>query len=198
MNHWRNKAVGRANIGLNILVVFLFLTQGIYTLRSLRKSYLHPNINSYYVPTSSNIGVRYLSFILLASLLYLTYVYVRQAYTKRDLRKAFDLFLHTTIVLVLSSELINWMELAHSTQSDKLGLSILWGVYALFLVGLGLWKQQQHLRIAGMVLFGITLIKLFFYDIAHLNTIAKTVVLVSLGILLLLISFLYNKYRERV
>ena len=183
---------------MNVLGIILFLTQGIYTLRLLRNSYLHPEIDRFYVPTISNISVRYVGLVLLAALLYLTYAYVRRAYTKRDLRKAFDLFLHTTIVLVLSSELINWMELAHSTQSDKLGLSILWGVYALLMVGLGIWKRQQHLRIAGMVLFGITLIKLFFYDIAHLDTISKTVVLVSLGVLLLLISFLYNKYRERV
>ena len=198
LNQWRNKPLGRFNIGLNIAGIVLFLTQGIYTLRVLRTSYLNPDSTGYYLPTNGHIGIRYISFILLGALLYLTYAYVRQAYTKRDIRKAFDLFLHATIVLVASSELINWMDLAHSTQSDKLALSILWGIYALFMVGLGLWKQQQHLRIAGMVLFGITLIKLFFYDIAHLDTIAKTVVLVSLGILLLLISFLYNKYRERV
>ncbi len=198
LNIWRNKPLDRVNIGLNIAGIILFLTQGIYTLRTLRASYLNPDNTGYYLPTNSNIGIRYISFILLGTLLYLTYEYVRRAYTKRDISKAFDLFLHTTIVLVASSELINWMELAHSTQSDKLGLSILWGIYALGLVGLGLWKQEQHLRIAGMVLFGITLIKLFFYDIAHLDTIAKTVVLMSLGILLLLISFLYKKYRERV
>ncbi|MDR2848905.1 MAG: DUF2339 domain-containing protein [Bacteroidales bacterium] len=47
-----------------------------------------------------------------------------------------------------------------------------------------------------MALFGVTLIKLFLYDIAHLNGIAKTIVFVSLGILLLIISFLYNKYKH--
>jgi uncharacterized membrane protein len=47
-----------------------------------------------------------------------------------------------------------------------------------------------------MALFGITLVKLFFYDIASLNTISKTIVFVSLGILLLIISFLYNKYKH--
>ncbi len=46
-----------------------------------------------------------------------------------------------------------------------------------------------------MALFAITLGKLFFYDISHLNTIAKTIVFVVLGVLLLVISFLYNKYK---
>lgn len=51
------------------------------------------------------------------------------------------------------------------------------------------------MRVGAIVLFGITLIKLFFYDISHLNTIAKTIVFVSLGVLLLIISFLYTKYK---
>jgi len=75
------------------------------------------------------------------------------------------------------------------------GLSILWGLYALVLVGIGIYKKKKHLRIAAMALFGVTLAKLFLYDITQLNTIAKTVVMVSLGILLLIFSFLYNKFQ---
>ncbi|WP_205944086.1 DUF2339 domain-containing protein [Pedobacter sp. HDW13] len=59
-------------------------------------------------------------------------------------------------------------------------------------------KNKKHLRIGAMVLFGITLIKLFVYDIAYLSTISKTIVFVSLGILLLIISFLYNKYKHLI
>lgn len=40
--------------------------------------------------------------------------------------------------------------------------------------------------------------KLFFYDIAELDTISKTIVFVSLGISLLIISFLYNKYKNLI
>ncbi|MEJ7676785.1 MAG: hypothetical protein WKG06_02685 [Segetibacter sp.] len=47
-----------------------------------------------------------------------------------------------------------------------------------------------------MILFSVTLFKLFFYDLASLSTISKTIVLVLLGILLLFASFLYNKYKD--
>jgi uncharacterized membrane protein len=90
------------------------------------------------------------------------------------------------------------MELSGSTQSNKLGLSILWGIYALLLISLGIWKTRQHLRIGAIALFSVTLIKLFFYDISHLNTISKTIVFLSLGILLLIISFLYNKFKHLI
>jgi uncharacterized membrane protein len=115
---------------------------------------------------------------------------------KLDMKPAFDFLLHVSIIWIASSELINWMDIAHSTQSYKLGLSILWGLYSLFLIALGIWKKNKPLRIGAIALFGITLIKLFTYDIAHLDTIAKTIVFVSLGVLLLLISFLYNKYKH--
>jgi uncharacterized membrane protein len=114
------------------------------------------------------------------------------------LRIVFDILLHIAIVWLASSELLNLMDLGGSTQSNKLGLSILWGVYALALIVLGIWRHQKHLRICAIVLFGITLIKLFFYDITDLNTIAKTIVFVSLGVLLLIISFLYQKYRKEI
>ena len=85
-----------------------------------------------------------------------------------------------------------------SDASYKLALSILWGVYALFLVVIGIWKNKKHLRIGAIIIFTLTLVKLFAYDISHLNTISKTIVFVSLGILLLIISFLYNKYKANI
>ena len=82
------------------------------------------------------------------------------------------------------------------SQSYKLELSILWGAYSLLLIMLGIWKKKKHLRLGAIGLFAVTLVKLFFYDISQLETIAKTIVFVSLGILLLIISFLYNKYKH--
>jgi uncharacterized membrane protein len=118
--------------------------------------------------------------------------------TSSKLVSAFDLLLYTSVLWILSSELIAWLDIMKSTQEYKLGLSILWGVYALLLTILGIWKKLKHLRIFAIVLFGITLIKLFFYDISHLETIPKTIVFVSLGVLLLVISFLYNKYKHKI
>jgi uncharacterized membrane protein len=83
-------------------------------------------------------------------------------------------------------------------ESNKLGLSILWGLYAISLIIIGIIKRKKHLRIFAIGLFGLTLIKLFIYDIAELGTIQKTVVFVSIDILLLISSFLYNKYTKLI
>ena len=117
---------------------------------------------------------------------------------KKDLTVIFDYLLYISLLWIISSELINILSLLGLTDSYKLGLSIVWGIYSLFLISLGIAKNKKHLRIGAMVLFGITLIKLFVYDISYLSTISKTIVFVSLGILLLIISFLYNKYKHLI
>jgi uncharacterized membrane protein len=106
----------------------------------------------------------------------------------------FDAILYLTGFIVASCELVNLMGQYRVPDATKLGLSILWGVYALMMIVIGIAKTKKYLRVAAIVILGVTLVKLFFYDVADLGTIPKTVLFVSLGTLLLLISFLYNKY----
>ena len=107
-----------------------------------------------------------------------------------------EFMMHISLLWVVSSELVDWMHVFNSKQVYKLALSILWGIYSLGLISYGIWKKKSHLRIGAISLFGVTLIKLFVYDLQHMSTISKTVVFLALGILLLIISFLYNKYKS--
>ena len=191
----RNKQLGLINLGLIVLSIVVFLTQGLYTLSELRETYLEQTLSQYYQRDIFNLLIRYISFTFFALTIVAFYKYVREDFIQKDFRIAFDFILHISIIWIISSELISWMDIAESTQSYKLGLSILWGIYSLLLIMLGIWKKKKHLRILAIILFGDTLIKLFFYDISHLETVAKTIVFVSLGVLLLIISFLYNKFK---
>ncbi|WP_423128589.1 DUF2339 domain-containing protein [Gaoshiqia sp. Z1-71] len=192
----RDEKPGYINLGLNVLTIIIFLTQGLYTLSELRESYLTQNLSEYYQRGVFNIGIRYLSGAFMALALTACYQYIRSGFIRQDFRIAFDFLLYGSVLWMASSEIINWMDLAGSTQSYKLGLSIGWGTYSLLLIVLGIWKKKKHLRVGAITLFGVTLVKLFFYDISHLDTLAKTIVFISLGILLLIISFLYNKYKH--
>lgn len=194
----KNLQLGMINLGLSAVVIIFFLFEVLFVLSELRDSYLVENLSEYYKASAFNIVIRYISFGFVSGLLYISYLYIHNEYQRSDLKLIFNLFLHFTVLWIASSELINWLDISGSTQSYKLGLSILGGVYALFLITLGIWKRRKYLRIGAIVLFGITLIKLFFYDISDLDTISKTIVFVSLGILLLIISFLYNKYRSTI
>ncbi len=194
----KNRLLGTVNLALNMLVVFAFLTLGLYLLSELRTRYLEQVLAAYYDIGKFYLGIRYVSFIFFAGVIFSTYTYCRQEFMRINLNNAFEIFLHFTLIWLLSSELFHWMDIAGHSNAYKMNLSILWGAYSLLLVILGIWKQKKQLRIGGISLFGVTLIKLFFYDLANLDTISKTIVLVSLGLLLLIISFLYNKYNKQI
>ncbi len=191
----KSRDLGLISFSLSVLVLFVFLIQGLYDFSELRESYLEQTLAKHYQHGLINLWLRYVSFLFVALTLLTVYRFTKQNSAQSFFKLGFDFLLHTTILWITSSELIHWLDIAKYEQSYKLGLSILWGVYALFLIVLGIWKKNKPLRIGAICLFGITLFKLFFYDISHLNTISKTIVFVTLGLLLLIISFLYNKYK---
>jgi uncharacterized membrane protein len=193
---FKNSYLGYVNLVLNVFAIMVFFSGSLLAISQLRTSFLEQTFSQYYQISSFNLGIRYISLVFFSTTLFACYKYIQQNYISKDLKIAFDFVLHMSILWTASSELINWMEIARSTQSYKLGLSILWGFYSLLLIVRGIWKSKKHLRIGAIALFAVTLVKLFFYDIMELETIAKTIVFVLLGVLLLVISFLYNKYKS--
>lgn len=194
----KSQALGFVNLAFNVVVIVSYLTAGLIMMGILRKHYLSQTGMMGSHPDDFCIWIRYISLVFFVVLLYCCRELSRQGFLQIDLTRHYDILLHLSVVWILSSELVNWMTIAGSTQSFKLGLSILWGIYALLIVILGIWKKKKHLRIGAIVLFGATLLKLFFYDLSNLDTISKTIVFVSLGVLLLIISFLYNKYTSMI
>lgn len=193
----KSKELATANVIINLVTILAFLTQGLFVLSELRAAYIF-QVDKYFTSGSMNIGIRYIALAFFTLLITSCYQLSKSEIYKVKFKKAFDYLLYIAILWVLSSELLHILELSGLQTGNKLGLSILWGVYALFLIGMGLWKNKKYLRIGAIALFGVTLIKLFFYDISSLDTISKTIVFVSLGVLLLIISFLYNKYKHLI
>lgn len=194
----KSQILSTANLILNGLSIAMFLTIGIYLFSILQDNYIKQTYAEYYVTGNFNIIIRYISYLFLALSLFIMYKYIKREEYAGQYNNIFDFLLHISILCILSSEFVHLMNIMQTGKSFKLGLSIIWGVYSFILVVLGIWKQKKHLRIGAFLLFGFTLIKLFMYDIAHLNTIFKTIVFLSLGLLLLTISFLYNKYKNEI
>ena len=178
-----------ASLAINAVVIATFLTMGLYELSQLRYTFLNDSANRYFF-RDGNIAIRYLGIALMIPLLIINMRHMKHEFFTPTLKKAEKILLHLAILILLSSELVHWLDMALVENSFKLGLSILWGAYALFLIVLGLWKNQGHLRIAAIVLFAVTLVKLFVYDMADMSTISKTIVMIILGVLLLVASFL--------
>jgi len=192
----KSRALGITQLGLSVLTLLLFLTSGLFLLSELRDSFIDYQSYQDGIAKGMYIGLRYISFVLLALFLIIIHKSLKQEFMAVKADMIFDVVLVGVIGWVVTSELLHWLDLAGVSNTYKLWVSILWGVYALLLIAAGIWKKKKHLRICAILLFSITLLKLFFYDIAHLNTLSKTIVFVSLGILLLVVSYLYNRFKN--
>jgi hypothetical protein len=196
MRFIKNQFLLYVSLVINALVIFTFITTGLLELSELRNSYLTQDMAQYYYRDYGHIIIRYISLSFILPLLWINYRYLKNEIFTDQFKQTERILFHVVLLALLSSELVHWLELARIENSFKLALSILWGSYALFLIIVGLLKNVKSIRMAAMILFGVTLIKLFLYDMADMTTIAKTIVMIILGVLLLVSSFLYNKYKQ--
>ena len=81
-------------------------------------------------------------------------------------------------------------------QGGHTAVSAVWGTLGLVLLYLGLRRRVSGLRIAGFVLFGISLGKLFLYDLARLSSITRAASFLAVGAVLLLGGLLYQHLGE--
>ena len=77
----------------------------------------------------------------------------------------------------------------------KIGFPILWGLLAFAYLFIGMKKQNKTLRVAALALIAITLLKLFIFDIKDASEAGKIVAFIILGVVLLIISFMYQKIK---
>jgi uncharacterized membrane protein len=81
-------------------------------------------------------------------------------------------------------------------DSQRTGYTILWGAFAFTLIYLGFRWQSKQVRIIAISLFALTLLKLFLFDLRNLSEGGKIAAFISLGIILLIISFMYQRLKK--
>jgi uncharacterized membrane protein len=75
-------------------------------------------------------------------------------------------------------------------------LSITWSAYATLLIVVGLRRQCAPIRYFAIVVFAITILKVFAIDLAALERIYRVLSIIGLGVLLLMSSYLYQRSRH--
>jgi uncharacterized membrane protein len=81
--------------------------------------------------------------------------------------------------------------------AGQLSLSLLWSAYAGALTAAGFRYQVRALRVAGLILFGITLLKAMVIDISELREFYRIVALLILGLVLLGVAWKYQRSLRR-
>ena len=79
-----------------------------------------------------------------------------------------------------------------------IGYPIIWGIASLLIMINGLRKKNRMLRIISLTIFGIIILKLFVFDIRYISAGGKVAAFVILGVIMLLVSFLYQKLKKIV
>lgn len=72
--------------------------------------------------------------------------------------------------------------------------TISWALFALGLLGLGIWKRQRHIRYPGLGLLAVALLKLFLHDLANIESIYRIGALIVVAIIALAASYLYQRF----
>lgn len=152
----------------------------------------------------SDFDVHWISDIILLLLFY-RLINVYKVYY-RQLSKALVWIISAAIISFFSAELCLLIETIFSNTRTtvyhiqivyvKTGLPILWGMCSFALMWLGMHNKQKTLRIISLTLFSITLVKLFLYDITNIPVAGKIAAFFCLGILLLIVSFMYQKVKK--
>lgn len=77
--------------------------------------------------------------------------------------------------------------------AQQLGLSVLWTLYAGGLIAIGLKRRSPLLRWQALALFALVVAKVFLYDLSSLDRIYRIISFLVLGVLLLGVSFAYQR-----
>jgi len=159
----------------------------------------------------TNKGVLFLSHwtgaAVLLWLLYAVIIYIFNDTSSKwnEYKPAFTWVAAASVIILLSAEMYHivlWTNYRDATDWSwyenlyyKAMLSILWGVCSFAMMWLGMKKNFRPLRIISLSLFTVTLLKLFLYDIINIPPGGKIAAFILLGVLLLVISFMYQRLK---
>lgn len=202
--------IGRFKQSALIQKVFLFLGSiGLFLFVLLARDLLYGILNDIHIPNVSSNNFYYCHFILTGLVCAILFILERKKhvlltnYYTTYLTALISIF--ALIVLTLELDLISGFVFKtdydlttiykHTTTE---GYTILWTVYSFILMLWGMRRNHQIIRITALGIFSITLIKLFAFDIREISEAGKIIAFILLGVLLLVISFMYQKLKELI
>ena len=111
------------------------------------------------------------------------------------------------LLVAISLEIEQWYEMAlidnrqpfpDMRMARMATFSIVWAIYAASVVAGGFVLRYRLLRILGLVAFVPILLKVFLVDLGSLDLLPRVLALAVLGMMLLGVSFLYQKFTARL
>ncbi len=89
-------------------------------------------------------------------------------------------------------------KIAALENAKQLSLSLVWLVYAAVIMAVGFVQRLRVVRLVALGLAGIAILKIFLYDLSFLTTPYRIGSFIGLGVVLLLVSYLYQRFKDRI
>ena len=153
---------------------------------------------------------RFLTFLfVIATALLMVWLYYRNREVmdkgERSLPVMLTLGANFLMIWALSWEALDWLSRRYATVpynmpdgTDSLILSGVWAMYGVLMLIGGILRRYRPARLMGVVILGIVILKSFLYDVWILEKVYRIIAFLGLGALLLVASYLYQRYRDRV
>jgi len=100
--------------------------------------------------------------------------------------------------LLMTNPDLSSPELQRLQNLQQLILSTVWLCLSVVLMVIGIWRGMRMQRVIAFALFGITILKIFIYDLSFLETLYRIFSFVGLGVILLAVSYAYQRYKELI
>lgn len=157
--------------------------------------------------TMFNFSFQYILAILAAFVTILYSISIKKIFGKDSfLNKLNNWFVVTVFIFILSFQVNHHFLMSFYdsetpirqiiAQSNRTGLPILWGIVSFVLMLIGMRKKLKEYRIMSLSLFFLTILKLFIFDLRGISEGGKIIAFIILGVLLLIVSFMYQKLKK--
>ncbi len=83
-------------------------------------------------------------------------------------------------------------------NQQQLSISGIWLLYSVIIMVIGIYRSRFNVRIASIIVFGITIVKVFFFDLSNLDTLHRIISFMALGVILIFVSFLYQRFKHLI
>jgi len=105
---------------------------------------------------------------------------------------------HNGIILLGGLSLWRFLSCWVLENASGFYLTASWSLFALALFAAGIMLRERMYRWLGLVVLGCALGRIALFDVWQLKTIYRILSLMALGIVLLVLGFIYNKYQEKI
>jgi len=106
--------------------------------------------------------------------------------------------IQVTAILVGLASLWLWVSKWISEQAGGFYLTATWAGLALVIFGAGFVLKEKMYRWTGLVVLTCAMGRVVFLDIWRLETLYRILSFMALGIVLLVLGFIYTKYEEKI